>query len=103
METTELIKIAQDTFVACSDTLIKKNHDYSKGEDALRNFKLVEVMKLTDIATGIAVRLCDKFSRICNLLNTEAKVKDEAIEDTIDDMINYLVLLKASLKEQRKK
>ena len=102
MKKEELVKVASDTFNACLITMDTKNSDYAKDiEDALRNFKAVEFFKLTDISTGIAVRLCDKFMRICNLLHHEAAVKNEKIEDTINDMINYLVILKASLIERR--
>jgi hypothetical protein len=101
MENKELFSIAESTFKACLDTMAKKNHDYAKDTvDALRNFKAVEYFKLTDSSTGIAVRLCDKWMRICNLLNTAAHVKDEKVEDTINDMINYLVILKASIVER---
>jgi hypothetical protein len=102
MENKKLFSIAEETFRSCLDTLSKKNHDYAKDTvDALRNFKAVEFFKLTDTSTGIAVRLCDKFMRICNLLHTQAHVKDEKIEDTINDMINYLIILKASLQESQ--
>jgi|WetSurSiteA1Bulk_404760.scaffolds.fasta_scaffold88920_2 hypothetical protein len=99
MSVDELLKLANTTFNGCIATLGAKNHDYSKGEDALRNFKLCECMKLTDAKTGIMVRLCDKFARISNLLHTQGKV-NEKLEDTIDDAINYLVLLKAVMKEK---
>lgn len=102
MQTQELLDLADSTFTKCKDTLIKKNHDYSKGEDALRNFKMVEVFNLTDSQTGIMVRLCDKFARICNLIHNEPKVS-EKVEDTIDDAINYLVLLKASRMDSKEK
>ena len=97
-----LFEIATSTFKDCLETLEKKNHDYSKDTtDALRNFKAVEYFKLTDTSTGVAVRLCDKWMRICNLLHTEGHVKDEKIEDTISDAINYLIILKASLLEEK--
>ena len=102
METPELLSLADTTFKKCLDTLTKKNHDYSKGKDALRNFKMVEVFNLTDAPTGILVRLCDKFARVANLLNTEAQVKDESVTDTIDDIINYCILLKACIAESKK-
>ena len=102
METVELIEIAEATFTKCLDTLKKKNNDYSKGKDALRNFKMVEVFQLTDPSTGILVRLCDKFARVCNLIHSEAQVKDEAVTDTIDDIICYCTLLKACIAESKK-
>ena len=100
MNAEELFKIAEDTFKSCLDTMNKKNHDDSRGEDALRNFKMVEYVNLTDIQTGVMVRLCDKFTRLSNLLHAEAAVKEESVNDTIDDSINYLVLLKACRKEK---
>lgn len=38
------------------------------------------------------VRITDKYNRICTLMEKEAKVKDETIDDTIQDLINYLIL-----------
>lgn len=42
-------------------------------------------------------RMTDKFTRLASLLQPgrEAQVKDESIDDTLDDFINYLALLKA--------
>jgi len=102
MNNKELFSIAEETFKKCLTTLENKNHDYSKDSgDALRNFKAVEFFHLTDTSTGIVVRLCDKFMRICNLLHDQAMVSDEKVEDTIDDMINYLIILKASRIEMK--
>ncbi len=98
MDHLELKCLFEDTFKNCLATMLKKNHDYSKGANALRNFELVEYLDIAKAPQGVLVRLSDKFMRICNLWNTEAKVKDEAVEDTIDDMINYLVILKATLR-----
>lgn len=101
MKNKELFDLANETFKSCLDTLEKKNNDYAKdNDDSLRNFKAVEFFKLTDTSTGVAVRLCDKFMRICNLLHADASVKDEKVEDTINDMINYLVILKASMRDK---
>ncbi len=102
MQRDTLLKVATDTFEKCLNTMDQKNSDYAKDNvDALRNFKAVEYFKLTDSSTGVAVRLCDKFMRICNLLHSDPAVKSESIEDTINDMINYLVILKATLLETK--
>lgn len=60
---------------------LKKNNDYSGVIDN------IEVLGIK----GIAVRIFDKASRLCSLVlsNTEQKVKDESIRDTLLDTANY--------------
>jgi hypothetical protein len=106
MTTTELFKIAEETFSLCLDTMKKKNSDYSSKNpdtDALKNFKLVSYLEVTDPATGILVRLSDKFSRLANVYKGDLAVKSESVEDTINDAINYLIILKATLRECKTK
>lgn len=71
------------------DIIKKKNSDYSGGEDGYKNFTKIE--RLYDIPTeyGFLTRMSDKLSRIENIFDKKAKVKDETIEDTILDLINY--------------
>ena len=50
--------------------------------------------------TVIAVRLSDKFNRICNLIKRgEDKENDESLEDTLLDMAGYAILGLKYLKE----
>ena len=84
-----------------------KNADYSDPDAHLddpmrvfRNFMLVEKLGVCSVEQGFLVRLCDKFSRLCNLLRKGHKrqVLDESKEDTILDIINYVILLASYLK-----
>lgn len=86
-----------NTFDVCLETAKRKNADYAKEADPFNNFRLVEAMGVCDVQTGIMVRLSDKFSRMGNLLKegAVAQVKDEAVDDTIRDSINYLAILLA--------
>ena len=97
----ELTAVFKETFDKCLDTMEKKNHDYAGDKDALKNFKLVDYLGIATSAQGILVRLCDKFSRLANVYKGDNKVKDETVEDTIDDAINYLVILKAVLRQEK--
>ena len=78
-----------------------KNHDYAKGDDPYKNFRLVEQLEICSVETGILVRMCDKMSRIANLIDTDAKVKDESIADTLIDMANYANLMKCYREEKK--
>jgi hypothetical protein len=76
-----------------------KNADYGADEDALRNFRLVEQLGIP-MEVGILTRLADKIARIGKIIQSgEVHVKDETIEDTILDAINYLIILRAALNE----
>ena len=96
-----LFDVHNTTTKLCFQIFQKKNKDYAGDTDAFKNFRLVEVMGVCSVSRGVMVRLCDKFSRISNLLEKEGAVRDESIEDTIHDAINYLIILKAALQEGR--
>lgn len=93
----DLIKFAEDTFTKCLTIMKAKNHDYSVGEDALRNFKTVNFFGV-DPKDGFVTRMTDKLMRVGNLIHHSAKVKDERIEDTLLDLINYSMLFLAYLE-----
>lgn len=78
----------------CEDIMQRKNSDYS-GEDPFLNFNQIEVITKGKISReqGVLVRMTDKLSRVQRLLNNEAQVKDEKIEDTLIDLANYSLLL----------
>lgn len=80
----------------CLATVEKKNADYSgKESNAFKNFEAVEQFAIAETKQGIMVRLSDKFTRIANLLNHQAYVKSESLQDSIEDAINYLAILHA--------
>ena len=102
MKNDELFIFAEKLMQECLDTLKKKNHDYAgdSGLDALKNFKLVEYLNITETSTGILVRMCDKMSRLANVYHGGNLVKNESCEDTGKDLINYIIILLASIQEK---
>lgn len=78
-----------------------KNHDYTAGsEDPFANFKASEVLGVP-AEIGILVRCVDKFQRIRSFaVKGELKVKGESVDDAIEDVINYMVLLKGVIKDR---
>ena len=88
---------------ACFGIVCAKNRDYAGEGDPFRNFKSIEVNGITSVETGFLVRMQDKWSRIITLINNDGKanVKEEKLEDTLNDFINYLTLLKLYRKSKR--
>ena len=78
-----------------------KNADYSKAHP-LGNFYCCEALQACSAENGIIVRMSDKLSRLVSVIEKGAQVKDESIEDTIVDTINYAVLLAAVIRHRRK-
>ncbi len=88
-----LVIHVKSTYEKAVNLMEKKNADYAGDEDPLANFRAVENNNLTDMKTAILVRMSDKWVRICNLHSKqEASVKDESIEDTLLDLMNYAAI-----------
>lgn len=81
-----------------------KNSDYSWDKEFFGNFTVVEKLGITSAEEGFLVRMCDKVSRITNLLEEgrEVKVLDEKVEDTLKDLVNYCVLLLLYIEDKNK-
>ena len=99
MNREQLYKAMEVTFKECLAIAEAKNNDYAKGYDPFRNFKISEVFGVP-VERGIMVRMMDKVSRISNGLDSELMDKDETINDTLDDLINYTAILKAYLNSK---
>lgn len=98
-----LIKSMNKTFTSCLDTAKKKNNDYGgTNTDPFYNFETSSLMSGVPVPDGMMVRMSDKWSRVKTLLKRENLVLDESIGDTIDDLINYLAILKAYIQQKNK-
>lgn len=100
-EQAEFLQSISSTFKEAMRIVKIKNHDYAGEKDPWQNFKSASIIGL-GVEQAILVRILDKISRVSNLLEAKAEVKEETIEDTIVDCINYLAILK-SYREHVKK
>ena len=91
----------RDTLETMLEIAIAKNADYAGEKGAFHNFETVENLGITGTAQGILVRMTDKLCRIANLVEAEARVKDESIEDTLIDLANYSIILKCYLASKK--
>ena len=82
----------------------KKNSDYTGGEkatDIFANFKASKVLDIHPVK-GILMRMMDKIQRIQSFTNDhKLQVPNESVDDACEDIINYAILAKAMLKEER--
>lgn len=105
MNRTRLLAIHKELTDEARALSERKNHDYSGGKDDTHpflNFTRCEAMGICKTEAGIMVRLTDKMSRLSTFITTgEFKVKDEALRDTVLDIINYSVILYAYTQSQK--
>lgn len=94
----ELLKHHEVLCLMARTLMDKKNRDYA-GNDGLEpfaNFTRVEAMGICTTEQGFLVRLTDKMSRLSSFVESGTlHVSNESFEDTLVDVINYIVLLSA--------
>lgn len=100
----KLIALHEETCTTCRDVMRQKNADYSGGEsDPYANFRIAEMFGLHPV-TGILLRVTDKLQRIRAFIkNGVTAVEGETVDDACDDIVNYAILMKGLLREQREK
>jgi hypothetical protein len=99
MTTKQFLDSIEKSYTDALEIVKKKNHDYATEIDPWRNFRYADYCGVS-VERAILVRISDKFARLCNLVDSEdVAVKDETVMDTILDMANYLVILKAYLED----
>lgn len=104
MNRTQLLAYHDETCAKAKSLMEAKNHDYtgSAGDDPFGNFRRTEALGICSTEAGMTVRLTDKLSRLIAFIQTgEFMVKDESVDDTIQDGINYFILIGAFLKQKR--
>ena len=95
MNRTELLEHHKEICAKAIEIMKEKNHDYAGkgGEEPFANFERCEAMGICSTEQGFLVRVVDKVSRLSTFVDAgELKVKGEAWEDAVLDIINYMIL-----------
>ena len=96
----DLIELHESTCYAALETMRKKNNDYAGAtKDTLHNFNSYLVVGVNP-KKGILTRMIDKLSRLGNFADGQDMQVTESVDETIEDLINYAVLLKASFHDK---
>ena len=105
MTAKELLQLHDETCKTCRVIMEKKNSDYTGGRGATDPFANFNASKILNIhpVQGLLLRVIDKIQRIRSFTNDkELSVSNETVEDACDDIVNYAILAKAMLMEERK-
>tara|TARA_Y100001937_G_scaffold126944_1_gene197609 strand:+ start:853 stop:1173 length:321 start_codon:yes stop_codon:yes gene_type:complete len=99
----ELLKHHSEICNSARELMSLKNRDYAgnDGKEPFANFTRVESMGICTTEQGFMTRITDKMSRLSSFLNSgKMHVEDESFNDTIVDVINYMVLLAAYIHDK---
>ena len=98
----QLLALHNETCRDCARIMRKKNADYTGGDaDPFSNFRIASIFGLHPV-TGILLRVTDKLQRIrAFITNGVLAVDGESVDDACDDIVNYAILIKGMLQEER--
>lgn len=91
----------EQNFAQGIEMMKKKNKDYSGTDDVFKSYSGSEYVGVPT-ARNILARMMEKISRVSNLLDNEAEVSDEKIEDTLIDLQNMACILNTYLYFKKK-
>lgn len=100
----ELLKCHEELCRKAHNLMKSKNADYAgkSGTEPFANFTRCEAMGICKTEAGMLVRMTDKLSRLSSFVEAgEFQVKDESLEDTCVDIINYAILFHSFMKDKK--
>ncbi len=103
MTTPELLQFHESFCGEARALMQKKNHDYAgaDGDTPFANFEASEKLRVCSTEAGMLVRMLDKFMRLSTFLNAgKLMVAGEGAHDSLQDIVNYSILLAARLEEK---
>lgn len=99
----ELLRYHNEICKSAQELMALKNKDYagSEGNEPFANFTRVESMGICTTEQGFLTRITDKMSRLSSFIHAgKMNVEDESFNDTVIDVINYMVLLSAFIVDK---
>lgn len=102
MKTQDFLDQLEKNYKDAHGIMIKKNKDYASDGQPFSNFKGCEIIGV-EYKKGILVRVLDKIKRVSNLLEKDPDVKDESIEDTLLDIMNYTNIILTAIQYEKDK
>jgi hypothetical protein len=95
--------LVQQRVQKVQQTLVVKGKEYRRNNDPLHNFRVgARVSNSTEekVLWGFALKHYISFLDILNDMEAGNLPKEEIVDEKIGDLINYLILCEASIKEK---
>jgi hypothetical protein len=96
-------QLVEDRCNKIAKTLVEKGKEYRRNDDPLHNFRVAaKVQNTTEEKAlwGFAAKHYVSFLDILNDMEKGFLPKEEVVDEKIGDLINYLILCEASIKEK---
>ena len=96
--------ILTDTFDKIKSILLAKAGEYAADGDRLHNFKIASILQGTNPVSALSGMMCKHTVSIYDLIEgyeAGRAIEPELWDEKIIDHINYLILLRAALKEEQ--
>jgi hypothetical protein len=86
---------------SCLELIKKKNHDYAEDSDIFSNFDFAAKTSGVSASQALMAIVGVKISRLSQLVGNGKEPVNEKIDDTIKDVINYMLLLRGILSRNQ--
>jgi hypothetical protein len=103
MDTNTFNDIINHQIELSTSVLIKKAGEYATGDDRLYNFKQAAHLQGITMRQALGGMMAKHVVSVYDIINSPTIPSEEYIEEKLGDNLNYLLLLKAVLEEERTK
>lgn len=101
MDTNTFNDVVNHQIELSTSVLIKKAGEYATGDDRLHNFRIAAALRETTMRDALGGMMLKHTVSVYDLINMKHVPSEEYVEEKLGDHINYLLLLKAVLEEER--
>ena len=101
MEHEDFAKIVASQQALCSDVLVDKARQYASGHDKLHNFKVAAAVEGVTVKQALAGMMAKHTVSIYDMCRSLEQYDEDVWNEKITDHLNYLLLLKAVVMEEK--
>lgn len=103
MNQKQFVSQIENTFKEALALVQRKNQDYATEASPFKNFEFSKLVGIS-VPRAILLRVVDKIARLENLIDKDSmSVKDESLQDTLIDIVNYMAIMKVYFDDKKQK